>query len=122
MKLTTAVTVLFLSFASLIIGPSLIAQAATRIQFAAGSYCGSYSGNFAEGREFVLNLRRGQTFTSKNTGGGTQYDIYVSGPTGRISGRKVSSSQINYYIPESGDYYIYIKSTVDYSAVEFCAY
>jgi hypothetical protein len=51
------------------------ADAATRIAFARGSYCGSYSGNFSNGREFVLNLGRGQTFTTRNIGDGTQYDM-----------------------------------------------
>lgn len=30
------------------------AMAATRVQFARGSYCGVYSGNFSGGKEFVL--------------------------------------------------------------------
>jgi len=51
------------------------ANAATRVAFARGSYCGSYSGNFSGGREFVLNLGGGQTFTARNTGGGVQYDM-----------------------------------------------
>ncbi len=54
-----------------------IANAATRVRFARGSYCGSYSGNFSGGREFVLGLGTGQTFTTRNTGGGVQYDISV---------------------------------------------
>jgi len=86
------------------------------------SYCGSYSGNFSRGREFVLNLRRGQRFTSRNIGGGTQYDLYVTGPKGRVSGTKVASDQIDYYIPANGDDYIYIESTTSNSNVEFCAY
>ncbi|NJO93173.1 MAG: hypothetical protein HC820_00225 [Hydrococcus sp. RM1_1_31] len=97
-------------------------MAATRVQFARGSYCGSYSGNFSGGKEFVLRLARGQTFTSRNTGGGTQYDIYVKGPTGIVRGEKVSWEQINYYTPVAGDYYIYIESTMPYNSVEFCAY
>jgi hypothetical protein len=98
------------------------AQKATRIKFARGSYCGSYSGNFSQGREFVLNLGSGQRFTSRNIGGGIQYDIYVTGPKGRISGEKVAKDQIEYYIPVKGDYYIYIESTTSFSNVEFCAY
>lgn len=98
------------------------ADATTRIAFARGSYCGSYSGNFSNGREFVLNLGRGQTFSSRNIGGGTQYDIYVTGFTGRVFGTKVASDQINYQIPRKGDYRIYIESSTSYSSVEFCAY
>ncbi len=98
------------------------AQAPTRIQFAKGSYCGSYSGNFSRGRKFVLKLGGGQTFTSRNIGSGTQYDVYVTGPRGRINGQQVSDTQIDYYIPVSGDYYIYVESSNPYSNIEFCAY
>lgn len=106
---------------SVVLNPKT-ANAATRIKFARGSYCGSYSGNFSGGREFVLGLGRGQTFTSRNTGGGVQYDISVYGSTGYVYGNKVSRNQINYQIPRSGDYYIYIKSSTQYNSVEFCAY
>ncbi|MFB2879150.1 hypothetical protein [Floridanema aerugineum] len=98
------------------------ALAATRIQFARGSYCGVYSGNFSSGREFVLHLRKGQNFTSRNTGSGTQYDVYVRGPGGRVPGTKVSPSQIDYAIPVTGNYYIYVESTTNYNSIEFCAY
>lgn len=98
------------------------ALAATRIQFAKGSYCGIYSGNFSSGREFVLGLAKGQTLTSKNTGDGTQYDVYVRGSRGLVRGNKVSSDQINYYVPWAGNYYIYVESTVPSSSIEFCAY
>lgn len=94
----------------------------TRVRFAAGSYCGSYSGDFSGGREFVLGLARGQTFTSRNIGRGTQYDVYLYGPNGRIEGRQVSPNQIDYMIRETGDHYIYIESTTRYGSVEFCAY
>lgn len=98
------------------------AVAATKIQFAKGSYCGVYSGNFSGGKEFVLKLAKGQTLTSKNVGDGTQYDIYVTGSVGVVRGEKVDSDQINYYLPKSGNYYIYVESTVPYSTIEFCAY
>lgn len=100
----------------------VLAQKATRIQFAKNSYCGSYSGDFSQGKTFVLNLKRGQRFTSRNIGGGTQYDLSMNGPKGRINGTKVSDNQIDYYITASGDYYIYIESSTPSSNVEFCAY
>lgn len=98
------------------------AEAATRIKFTRGSYCGSYSGNFSNGREFILGLGKGQTFTSRNIGHGTQYDLYVIGPTGIVAGEKVNLEQINYQIPVSGDYRIYIESSTRNSSIEFCAY
>jgi hypothetical protein len=94
----------------------------TRITFARGSYCGSYIGDFSGGREFVLNLGKGQTFTTRNTGNGVQYDMYVYGQIGSIYGDKVSYSQINYQIPIQGDYHVYIESNNTYNSVEFCAY
>lgn len=96
--------------------------AATRIRFAQGSYCGSYSGNFTGGREFVLGLARGQTLTTQNTGSGNQYSIVVNGPTGRINARKTSNSSLSFSIPTTGDYYVYMRSTSPYDSVEFCAY
>ena len=105
-----------------LLGSSLPGQAATRIRFAGGSYCGSYSGDFSGGREFVLGLASGQTFTSRNTGHADQYDVSVYGPTGRVPGRRASRTTLRYSIPVSGDYYITIRSTSPYSSVEFCAY
>ncbi len=113
---------IFLPVISTIVINPKNANAATRVAFARGSYCGSYSGNFSGGREFALNLGGGQTFTARNTGGGVQYDISVYGATGYVYGNKVSSNQINYQIPRRGDYYIYIKSSTAYNSVEFCAY
>ena len=102
--------------------PLLAQESPTRIQFAKGSYCGSYSGNFPKGKQFVLNLLQDQTFTISNIGQGVQHNIFVSGPTGRIEGHYVSEDQINYYIPVKGNYYIYIESTIPYNKVGFCAY
>ncbi|MEG3438480.1 hypothetical protein V0288_15215 [Pannus brasiliensis CCIBt3594] len=118
MKNTTLLAIALTTFAIL---PATETPAATRIQFARGSYCGSYSGNFSRGREFVLRLRGGQILSTRNIGRGTQYNIYVNGPTGTIDGRPVSPNQIDYPIPRSGDYYIYIESSTPYSNIEFCA-
>jgi hypothetical protein len=105
-----------------VLGSILPGQAATRIRFASGSYCGSYSGNFSGGREFVLGLGAGQTLTSRNIGQADQYDISVFGPAGRVSDRKASRSTLEYSIPVTGDYYITIRSGASYNSVEFCAY
>jgi hypothetical protein len=94
----------------------------TRIQFAKGSYCGSYTGNFSGGRRFVLQLGRNQTFISRNTGNSQQLDVYVTGPTGNISGEKVSNNEIRYQCTAKGDYEIKVLSDSTFSSVEFCAY
>ncbi len=112
-----------LSFAILVSCSNFVAQAATRIEFAKGSFCGSYSGNYFRGKEFVLNLGRGQTLAIRNTGRGTHYDVFVFEPNNRIvRGQKVARDQINFYIPTSGDYSIEISSTVKFNSIEFCAY
>lgn len=115
-------TVFLLGFSLFFGTPSLAQEDATRIRFARGSYCGSYSGDFSQGRRFVLNLSQEQTLTVRNVGEGIQYDLSVFGPKGRIPGHKVSQEQMNYHIPVKGDYYIYMDSTVPFNAVEFCAY
>ena len=96
-------------------------NAATRIAFAR-SYCGSYSGDFSGGRQFVLNLAGGQDFHVRNTGGGYQYDISVYGSTGYVYGDKRSPNRINYQIPRQGEYYVYVRSNTTYNSIKFCAY
>lgn len=64
-----------------------------RIQFAKGSYCGSYSGDFSQGKQFVLNLSRDQTLTVRNLGDSFQYDISFFGPTGQIRGHNSVQDQ-----------------------------
>jgi hypothetical protein len=98
------------------------AYAQTRISFPPGSYCGQYSGNFAAPKTFVLNLERGQTLTSRNLSGGTQTDLFVTGPTGSIPAKRDQKDQLSYRIPVTGDYFIKVSSSIPYSSVEFCAY
>lgn len=98
------------------------ARGVTTIKFKRGSYCGSYAGNFSRGRLFKLRLKRGQLFTSTNTGQGHQTDVRMTGPSGQIYGEKVSYNQINYYIPRSGYYKILVTSTSRYGSIQFCAY
>lgn len=102
--------------------PAIAAPKITRIQFAKGSYCGSYTGNFSGGRRFILSLGRDQTFISRNNSGGDQIDVYVQGPTGQIPGEKISDNEIHYQTTAKGDYEIMVVSASKFSAVEFCAY
>jgi hypothetical protein len=98
------------------------AGATTRIVFARGSYCGSYSGNYRNGREFVLNLRADQRFTVTNTGAGLQTTWSISGPTGELEGSRSNRSTLEYYTEAGGDHFVYVTSTARRSAVLFCAY
>lgn len=97
------------------------AATATKIKFAKGSYCGMYAGNISGGKEFVLNLAKGQTLTTKNIGSRTQYNIFVRNSTNVIKGEKIEK-EIHYYIPKKGNYRIYIESKEPHSSIEFCAY
>ncbi len=95
----------------------------TPIKFAKGSYCGSYSGNFMNGKKFSLRLKANQEFISRNTGYGYQYDVYVKAPNGRkLRGKKTSDDEIMYTTTRSGKHTIYVKSTERFNSIEFCAY
>jgi hypothetical protein len=101
---------------------ALPAEAATRIRFAKGSFCGAYAGNYRNGREFVLALKAGQRFTVANTGSGNQTTWSVSGPTGELDGDQFNRSTMEYYTEARGDHYVYVSSTASRSSVQFCAY
>lgn len=98
------------------------ASAATRIKFPRGSFCGNYSGNYRNGREFVLNLDNGQRFTVTNTGVGVQTNWSVRGPSGHLEGFRVNRSTLEYFTEARGNHYVYVTSTASPSAVQFCAY
>jgi len=102
--------------------PAIAAPKITRIQFAKGSYCGSYTGDFSGGRRFILSLGRDQTFVSRNNSGSDQIDVYVQGPTGKIPGEKISDNEVHYQTTAKGDYEIMVLSASKFSSVEFCAY
>ena len=104
---------------ALVAGPAL---AATRIVFPRGSFCGSYSGNYRNGKEFVLGLKADQRFTVTNTGVGRQTTWSVSGPTGDLEGYRQDRSTFEYYTEATGSHYVFVTSTARRSAVQFCAY
>ena len=109
-------------FVMVLILASSTAYAQTRIKFPIGSYCGQYTGDFRQPRYFVLNLGRGQTLTSRILSEGTQWDDYVSGPSGMLRPNRESNDQVNYRIPVTGDYFIKVSANMPYSSIEFCAY
>ena len=121
MKYIKTATIAVVVLSLLITSNNASSEVATQIKFAKGSFCGSYSGDFSKGKKFLLNLKEGQRFTSRNIGGGMQYDGYLVGPTGKLNGQKVSSDQIDYFIPMRGYYEIFVFSE-GHGSVEFCAY
>ena len=116
------IAVLALATAGLGVMPIRAEARATRIVFARGRYCGSYSGDFRTPRVFLIGLRAGQEFTVRNTGRGQQYGITVTGPTGTLDGENTSSNTLSYYTDADGDHYVTISAVVRYTSVQFCAY
>lgn len=106
------------------LGLSTISEAKiTKIKFAKGSYCGSYSGNFSKGKVFSLYLSANQEFITRNTGDGFQYDITVKAPNGRsLRGEHISDSELMYTTTRKGRHIIKVKSTERFNSIEFCAY
>lgn len=106
------------------LGFSTISEAKiTKIKFAKGSYCGSYSGNFLKGKTFSLYLAANQEFITRNTGNGLQYDITVKAPNGRkLRGEQLNDDELMYTTTRKGRHIIRVKSTQRYNSIEFCAY
>jgi hypothetical protein len=120
LKLSRFVIIGVLAIGSL--GISGSAEAATRIVFPKGTYCGTYSGNYRRGREFVLGLSGDQRFQVINTGAGQQTTWSVEGPAGELEGDRLNRSTLEYYTEASGDHYVYVTSTSTRSSIKFCAY
>jgi hypothetical protein len=121
MKLRSLIAVSALALSSVLV-MSLPAQAATRIKFKKGSYCGTYTGNFRGGKTFVLGLDEGQKFSTRNIGNGTNTNFYVTGPTGELQVNREDRSTLYYFTEGAGDHFIKITSTIRTASVEFCAY
>lgn len=103
-----------------IILTSMPVNASTRINFAQGSYCGSYSGHF--NKPLVLNLDRDQTLTIYNQGRG-DLSITINGAF-NDSYYLESRQEKTLFIPIKGDYYFSVLSTQNRNtgSIEFCAY
>lgn len=113
-----------ISLVSVFLSLSVVVEAkTTKIRFAKGSYCGSYSGNFVKGKRFSLYLMSNQEFITRNTGDGLQYNVTVTAPNGRrLYGEQLSDSEIMYTTTRKGKHIIRVKSTEPYNSIEFCAY
>jgi hypothetical protein len=121
MKIRSIIAVSAVAFSSLLV-IAAPAEAATRVKFKRGSYCGTYTGNFRGGKTFVLGLDEGQKFSTRNIGNGTNTNFYVTGPSGELSPNREDRSTLYYYTESQGDHFIKITSTVRTASVEFCAF
>lgn len=87
----------------------LLAQ--TRIKFARGRSAATLTGTVASGavREFVINVRNGQTMTIQVTSGNNRVDLQVTGRNGHIAWGDNGYAQVEIYY--NGDHYIAIKNS-----------
>ncbi|OOR87209.1 hypothetical protein B0181_10845 [Moraxella caviae] len=91
----------------------------TPIKFAKGSYCGSFSGNYA-GRTFTLGLGAGQTLEIRNR----YANPIVRDPKGRKVYHEAGSEWV-YFIKTKGTYKITLHpfgNEGTYDNITFCAY
>lgn len=100
---------------------SLSANAATKVTFTDGSYCGSFAGNLQDGKDFSLWLMPEQELIIRNTGDDQISVAYVKGPKGRLDA-VVYDNVRAYYTEAKGNHQIRIYGNSYHSMVEFCAY
>ncbi|WP_019671820.1 hypothetical protein [Psychrobacter lutiphocae] len=103
--------------------PVQAAEQSTKVTFADGSYCGSFSGNMKDGKKFRLWLQPNQELVIRNTGNDQLNVAYVEGPSGRLEGaRDCYEDRTTYYTESKGNHYMKVYGNDSYSSVEFCAY
>lgn len=97
------------------------ADSSTKVTFAKDSYCGSFTGNIREGKEFRLWLMPDQNLVIRNVGEDQINVAYVSGPSGRLDGDR-NGDETSYITQRKGNHYMKVFGNSRYSNVEFCAY
>lgn len=85
--------------------------AQTRIRFARGKSSATLSGTIAAGavREYMIDVREGQTMTVRATSGNKQLDFEIVGRSGHEAWGENGYAQIE--INQSGDHYITVKNS-----------
>lgn len=97
-----------------------------RINFARGSYCGSYQGKIRPGDVFLINLNAEQRFdiktseaismTVKNSRTGAELE-----PVDTIQNND-KTFVIKYFTRQKGDHKIIISESLNMADIQFCAY
>lgn len=103
---------------------AISAQAAdksTKITFAKDSYCGNFTGNIKNGKEFRLWLLPEQNLVIRNVGDDQINVAYVSGPNGRLTGDRYDNEH-SYFTQRKGNHRMKVYGNSNHSSVEFCAY
>lgn len=95
------------------------AQAATKIIFPKGSYCGSYSGDFRKSKTFSIYLLEGQTFEVKSADSADT--ITVKDSRGVLDGTWSTSTSYQVTTRKKGMHYVTLRSPKSYQEVQFCA-
>lgn len=93
----------------------------TPITFPKGSYCGSFSGDYA-GRTFTINLGRGQTLTISGADG--VRDVIVKSPNGKVLHHE-GQDYAEWTTRMKGKHTIKLipyDRNDTYTSIEFCAY
>nr|WP_317200299.1 hypothetical protein [uncultured Psychrobacter sp.] len=97
------------------------AESSTKITFADNSYCGSFTGNIKDGKEFRLWLMANQNLVIRNVGDDQISVAYVTGPNGRLSGDRYDNEN-SYFTERKGNHRMKVYGNSSHSSVEFCAY
>lgn len=105
-----------LAMAAALLAVSVQAQAATKIRFPKGSYCGSYSGSSSGSKTFTLWLKAGQTLTVNHVSA-----RYISFNPKKLSSLGCSGDSCQYVALKRGNHSVTLLGS-DWESVEFCAY
>lgn len=110
-----------MTVAPLIAMSAQAANAPTKITFAKDSYCGSFTGNIKNGKEFSLWLLPEQNLVIRNVGDDQINIAYVTGPNGRLTGDRYENEN-SFFTERKGNHNIKVYGNSSFSSVEFCAY
>lgn len=97
------------------------ADNSTKITFAKDSYCGNFTGNIKNGKEFRLWLSADQNLVIRNVGDDRINVAYVSGPSGRLDGDRYDN-ETSYFTERKGNHRMKVYGNTSHSSIEFCAY
>lgn len=109
MKKIIGIKLLTIALILTVLATDSLAQ--TRIKFARGRSAATLSGSISSGgvREFVINVRSGQTMTIQVTSGNNKIDLEVTGRNGHLGWGDNGFAEVE--INDNGDHYIALKNS-----------
>lgn len=96
------------------------ASASTKINFAKGSYCASYSGDFSQKKSYSIALKKGQLFEVKAAN--MEDGVVVRDSRGVVSGDWADSTTYRITTRTKGNHIVTVHSPEGNQTVQFCAY